>query len=87
MRLLTTKLARHAQEFISAAWRVCETADIVKSKPMGAALTYARGTGLLTLVGIAGEDDLNAPDGPGEPQLPRLRGWRPRPKRARFDQR
>jgi ERF superfamily len=29
---------------------------------MGAALTYARRYALFTLVGIAGEDDLNAPD-------------------------
>ena len=29
---------------------------------MGAALTYARRYGLFTLVGIAGEDDLDAPD-------------------------
>ena len=30
--------------------------------PMGAALTYARRYALFTLVGIAGEDDLDAPD-------------------------
>src|SRR4051794_30691528 len=29
---------------------------------MGAALTYARSYALFTLVGIAGEDDLDAPD-------------------------
>jgi hypothetical protein len=29
---------------------------------MGAALTYARQYALFTLVGIAGEDDLDAPD-------------------------
>jgi hypothetical protein len=29
---------------------------------MGAALTYARRYALFTLVGIAGEDDLDAPD-------------------------
>jgi ERF superfamily len=29
---------------------------------MGAALTYARRYALFTLVGIAGEDDLGAPD-------------------------
>jgi hypothetical protein len=40
---------------------------------MGAALTYARRYALFTLVGIAGEDDLDAPDlGAGSnPQLPR----------------
>ena len=31
---------------------------------MGAALTYARRYALFTLVGIAGEDDLDAPDLP-----------------------
>jgi hypothetical protein len=34
---------------------------------MGAALTYARRYGLFTLVGIAGEDDLNAPDLDADP--------------------
>jgi hypothetical protein len=37
---------------------------------MGAALTYARRYALFTLVGIAGEDDLAAPDLNGA--LPRL---------------
>ena len=34
---------------------------------MGAALTYARRYALFALVGIAGEDDLDAPDLIGEP--------------------
>ena len=34
---------------------------------MGAALTYARRYALFTLVGIAGEDDLDAPDLAGQP--------------------
>jgi hypothetical protein len=34
---------------------------------MGAALTYARRYALFTLVGIAGEDDLDAPDLDGVP--------------------
>jgi hypothetical protein len=34
---------------------------------MGAALTYARRYALFTLVGIAGEDDLDAPDLAGRP--------------------
>ena len=44
---------------------------------MGAALTYARRYALFTLVGIAGEDDLDAPDlatpaqQTSEPQKPR----------------
>src|SRR5881409_3802110 len=38
--------------------------DIASAQRMGAALTYARRYGLFTLVGIAGEDDLDAPDLP-----------------------
>jgi hypothetical protein len=42
---------------------------------MGAALTYARRYALFTLVGIAGEDDLDAPDlgtvSKAEVELPR----------------
>jgi hypothetical protein len=44
---------------------------------MGAALTYARRYALFTLVGIAGEDDLDAPDtvaGPSAVQLPSSNG-------------
>ena len=37
-------------------------ADIASPHRMGAALTYARRYALFTLVGIAGEDDLDAPD-------------------------
>jgi hypothetical protein len=37
---------------------------------MGAALTYARRYALFTLVGIAGEDDLDAPDFCDGPILP-----------------
>src|SRR5947208_3984133 len=36
--------------------------DIPSAQRMGAALTYARRYALFTLVGIAGEDDLDAPD-------------------------
>jgi ERF superfamily protein len=41
---------------------VCAIADIASAQRMGAALTYARRYALFTLVGIAGEDDLDAPD-------------------------
>jgi hypothetical protein len=37
---------------------------------MGAALTYARRYALFTLVGIAGEDDLDAPDLIAKPLAP-----------------
>jgi ERF superfamily len=40
------------------------TAVLAKAHRLGAALTYARRYALFTLVGIAGEDDLDAPDLP-----------------------
>jgi hypothetical protein len=59
---LTTILAHSSGEWISSEWPVCQMADIASAQRMGAALTYARRYGLFTLVGIAGEDDLDAPD-------------------------
>jgi hypothetical protein len=41
---------------------VCPIAETAAPRRMGAALTYARRYALFTLVGIAGEDDLDAPD-------------------------
>src|SRR5437763_3543333 len=59
---LTTVLAHSSGEWISSEWPVCQISDIASAQRMGAALTYARRYGLFTLVGIAGEDDLDAPD-------------------------
>jgi len=59
---LTTVLAHSSGEWISSEWPVCQITDIVSAQRMGAALTYARRYALFTLVGIAGEDDLDAPD-------------------------
>src|SRR5215471_1936397 len=59
---LTTILAHSSGEWISSEWPVCTIADIASAQRMGAALTYARRYALFTLVGIAGEDDLDAPD-------------------------
>src|SRR5262249_35900544 len=59
---LTTVLAHSSDEWISSEWPVCAIADIPSAQRMGAALTYARRYALFTLVGIAGEDDLDAPD-------------------------
>src|SRR6266567_9097185 len=59
---LTTVLAHSSGEWISSEWPVCQIADIASAQRMGAALTYARRYALFTLVGIAGEDDLDAPD-------------------------
>ncbi len=57
---LTTTLAHSSGEWIASDWPVCAVSDTAHRQ--GAALTYARRYGLFTLVGIAGEDDLDAPD-------------------------
>jgi hypothetical protein len=59
---LTTMLAHASGEWIASDWPVCTVADTANPHRMGAALTYARRYALFTLVGIAGEDDLDAPD-------------------------
>ena len=59
---LTTMLAHASGEWIASEWPVCPIADMATPRRMGAALTYARRYALFTLVGIAGEDDLDAPD-------------------------
>jgi hypothetical protein len=73
---LTTVLAHASGEWIASDWPVCAIADTATPHRMGAALTYARRYALFTLVGIAGEDDGDAPDlvtpqqasGPGKPK-------------------
>jgi ERF superfamily len=59
---LTTTLAHSSGEWLSSEWPVCPIAETAAPRRMGAALTYARRYALFTLVGIAGEDDLDAPD-------------------------
>jgi hypothetical protein len=59
---LTTMLAHASGEWIASDWPVCAVSEIATPHRMGAALTYARRYALFTLVGIAGEDDLDAPD-------------------------
>jgi hypothetical protein len=59
---LRTMLAHASGEWIASDWPVCPIADTASPRRMGAALTYARRYALFTLVGIAGEDDLDAPD-------------------------
>ena len=49
-------------EWLSSEWPVCAISETAAPRRMGAALTYARRYALFTLVGIAGEDDLDAPD-------------------------
>jgi hypothetical protein len=59
---LSTVLAHASGEWIASDWPVCAISDTVAPHRMGAALTYARRYALFTMVGIAGEDDLDAPD-------------------------
>jgi hypothetical protein len=64
---LTTVLAHASGEWIASDWPVCRLSEMAAPRRMGAALTYARRYALFTLVGIAGEDDLDAPDLAGQP--------------------
>src|SRR3954470_2512263 len=59
---LTTLLAHASGEWISSDWPVCALKDVEAPHRMGAALSYARRYALFALVGITGEDDLDAPD-------------------------
>src|SRR3974377_2243589 len=61
---LTTVLAHSSGEWVSSDWPVWRTSETAAPHKMGAALTYARRYALFTMVGIAGEDDLDAPDLP-----------------------
>jgi hypothetical protein len=78
---LTTALLHSSGEWIASDWPVCTIADIAAPHRMGAALTYARRYALFTLVGIAGEDDFDAPDlaiRPGSHPTPDDSGPHPR---------
>src|SRR5450631_2248856 len=59
---LNTILLHTSGEWISSDWPVCQISETSAPRRMGAALTYARRYALFTMVGIAGEDDLDAPD-------------------------
>src|ERR1043165_7994781 len=59
---LNTVLAHASGEWVSSDWPVCPVSETATPHRMGAALTYARRYSLFTLVGIAGEDDLDAPE-------------------------
>jgi hypothetical protein len=77
---LTTVLAHASGEWIASDWPVCAISETAAPQRMGAALTYARRYALFTLVGIAGEDDLDAPDlttptdGTPGPETPKAQG-------------
>jgi hypothetical protein len=73
---LTTTLAHSSGEWVSSDWPVCPVSETAAPHRMGAALTYARRYALFTLVGIAGEDDLDAPDlNDGRSALPQPAAW------------
>jgi ERF superfamily len=91
---LSTVLAHASGEWIASDWPVCAISETAAPHRMGAALTYARRYALFTLVGIAGEDDLDAPDliapttpspRTDEPPVPKTRG-RPNGGRKNADQ-
>jgi ERF superfamily len=71
---LTTLLAHASGEWISSVWPVCAITETAAPHRMGAALTYARRYALFALVGIAGEDDLDAPETLIEPSPTMLPG-------------
>ena len=80
---LTTMIAHSSGEWLASDWPVCPVSETVAPRRMGAALTYARRYALFALVGIAGEDDLDAPDllsrpepvpKPASPAVPRRNG-------------
>src|SRR5207248_2413089 len=64
---LTTLLLHTSGEWISSDWPVCQLSETSAPRRMGAALTYARRYALFSMVGIAGEDDLDAPPDTCEP--------------------
>lgn len=72
---LTTVLAHSSGEWIASDWPVCSVSDTATPRRMGAALTYARRYALFTLVGIAGDDDLDAPDLDNSNRNERNIGW------------
>ena len=78
---LTTTLAHSSGEWLSSEWPVCAIGETATPRRMGAALTYARRYALFTLVGIAGEDDLDAPDLNLKAGAS-ARRWRPERKRG-----
>jgi hypothetical protein len=59
---LTTTLAHASGEWMASDWPVCPVSEANAPHRLGAALTYARRHSLFALVGIAGEDDRDAPD-------------------------
>src|SRR3984885_2315486 len=69
---LTTTLVHASGEWVSSDWPVSPITETGAPHRLGAALTYARRYALFTLVGTAGEDDLDAPDLPSGNAIPAL---------------
>src|SRR3974390_3519011 len=78
---LTTTLVHASGEWVSSDWPVCPVSETATPHRLGAALTYARRYALFTLVGIAGEDDLDAPDLPAAGFSPEDQNTPPAPQR------
>ena len=79
---LTTTLVHCSGEWIASDWPVCAVSETGAPHRMGAALTYARRYALFTLVGIAGEDDLDAPDLPTMGLSPEVETSPPKPEQG-----
>jgi hypothetical protein len=79
---LTTTLVHASGEWVSSDWPVCPVSETAAPHRLGAALTYARRYALFTLVGIAGEDDLDAPDLPTAGLSPETQKNPPRPEQG-----
>jgi hypothetical protein len=79
---LTTTLVHASGEWVSSDWLVCAVTETGAPHRMGAALTYARRYALFTLVGIAGEDDLDAPDLPTQGLSPGAQTSPPKPEQG-----
>jgi len=79
---LTTTLVHASGEWVSSDWPVCPVSETAAPHRLGAALTYARRYALFTLVGIAGEDDLDAPDLPDAGLSPEAQNNLQRPEQG-----
>jgi len=79
---LTTTLVHASGEWVSSDWPVCPVSETAAPHRLGAALTYARRYALFTLVGIAGEDDLDAPDLPPAGPFPEAQNGLRKPQQG-----
>ena len=59
---LTTTLAHSSGEWLSSEWPVGSISDTATPRGMGGGASHAHRYAIFALVGIAGADDLGAPD-------------------------